>query len=280
MGRELLVRKKYGMILSNLVRYGVFMDKNRRFGGISRLYGDSVLESFATVRLCVVGIGGVGSWAVESFARSGIGYLTLIDQDHVAESNINRQLPAQQSTLGKSKIVVMGERIHEINSELNTHLIDDFLSVDNIDSYIQNDYDWVIDCIDNSKVKAALIAYCGRHKIPVITAGGAGGKRDPGYIQVSDLSRTEHDPLLAKTRRRLRQDYHFTDNPRRRFGIPAVWSSEQAVRLKDDACDQTGAGHLNCGGFGSSMPVTASFGLAAAAYVMNRLAIKRPGNSE
>lgn len=245
------------------------MDKERRFGGITRLYGNKAAENFSSAQICVLGIGGVGSWAVEAFARSGVGHLMLMDMDHVAESNINRQLPALESTLGQSKIAVMADRIREINPECSIQPVDDFLSLENIEEWITGDYAWVVDCIDSSRIKAALISHCRRYKIKIITAGGAGGKRDPGQIRVSDLSRTEHDPLLSKTRRLLRQNHQFTSNPKRRFAIPAVWSSEQPIRLEQ--IDQTQASHLNCGGLGSSMPVTAGFGLAAVAYVLERL---------
>jgi len=170
-------------------------DIKRRFGGVERLYGRTALSYFQTAHIVVIGIGGVGSWAVEALARNGIGKLTLIDMDVVAESNINRQLPAMTSTLGKNKIDVMAQRIVEINPDCEINLIDDFISQDNLSEYIDDNADYVIDCIDSSRIKAALIAWCKRRKIKIITLGGAGGQTNPSLIKVSDLSKTEHDPF-------------------------------------------------------------------------------------
>lgn len=247
------------------------MDKKRRFGGVERLYDPDVLNRLDKAHVCVIGVGGVGSWAVEALARSGIGEITLIDMDHVAESNINRQLPALEDTLGQSKIAVMRERLALINPECRCNLVDDFITRDNIQDLIDANMDWVLDCIDSFRVKSALIYHCRRNKIPVITTGGAGGKLDPGKIQVSDLSRTEQDALLAKTRRDLRQNFGFPANPKRRFGIPAVWSSEPARHGAHEPVHCEPGNKLNCGGYGSLMPVTASVGLFAAAFVLNEI---------
>jgi len=253
------------------------VDFKRRFGGIARLYGDQALEVFTRSHVCVIGIGGVGSWTVESLARSAIGKLTLVDMDHVAESNINRQLPAMDDTLGKSKIEVMAERIAQINPDAEAILVDDFLTMDNIADLVSPDFDFVIDCIDSFRIKSALIAHCRRNRIGCITVGGAGGQIDPTRIRCTDLSRTEQDPLLAKTRRQLRQNYHFSRNPRRKFSIPAVWSDEplQQAAQAQDVCEGAVNSTLNCGGLGSSTPVTAGFGMAAAAWVLKRLAQAR-----
>lgn len=253
------------------------MDYQRRFGGIARLYGQQALAAFAGARVCVIGVGGVGSWAVEALARSAIGQIDLIDLDHVAESNINRQLPALESNLGKAKVRALAERVAEINPECAVTCIEEFVTLDNLTELIDGRFDWVIDCIDNFRVKAALIAHGRRNKIKLITVGGAGGQIDPSRIRVSDLSRTEQDPLLAKCRRQLRKAYGFPDNPRRRFDIPAVWSDEP-LRMPT-ACELRGDGDqpnssLNCGGFGSAMPVTATFGLLAVAHVLRKLAEK------
>ena len=249
------------------------MDYQRRFGGVARLYGEVGLAAFRAAHVCVIGIGGVGSWTVEALARSGIGRLTLIDLDHVAESNINRQLPALESNLGKTKIGVMAERIVQINPDCALQLTEDFITVDNLAELIDGEVDFVVDCIDSFRIKAALIAHSKRKKIKLVTTGGAGGQQDPTRIRKSDLSRTEQDPLLAKTRRLLRTDYGFSRNPRRRFDIPAVWSDEpvQVPQSTDAACEGTPS-NLNCGGFGSSVVVTASFGLVAAGLVLDRLA--------
>lgn len=248
------------------------MDSARRFGGIARLYGDAALGRFAKAHVCVVGVGGVGSWAVEALARSGIGRLTLIDADQVAESNINRQLQALDSSLGMAKVEVLRNRIHDINPECQVHCREEMLDATNLETLIEQDTDWLLDCIDNYRVKAALIAHCRRRKLPLICLGGAGGKGDPGLLRLADLSRTEQDPLLAKTRRLLRQDYDFSSNPKRRFGVSAVYSLEQPRSSISQSAQCQSDSSLNCAGFGSSMALTASFGLMAAAHLLGRLA--------
>ncbi len=243
--------------------------RERRFGGVARLYGNQAPERFARAHVCVVGVGGVGSWAVEALARSGIGKLTLIDADHVAESNINRQLQALDSTLGMAKVQALTQRIVQINPQAEVNGIEEMLEIDTLQQQLPAACDYLLDCIDSFRIKAALISHCKRRKLKVITLGGAGGKADPAQIRLADLSRTEHDPLLAKTRKRLRQDYGFSSNPKRRFGIPCVYSAEQ--HRTGHQCTPLDSS-LNCAGFGSSMAVTASFGLFAAAHVLNRLA--------
>lgn len=250
------------------------MDYQRRFGGISRLYGAEGLERLAAADVCVVGVGGVGSWAAEALARSGIGAITLIDMDHVAESNINRQLPALDATLGQAKVQALRERIAQINPGCRVRSVEDFVSVDNVAVLVGEQHDWVIDCIDSFRVKAALIAFCRRRRQRVITVGGAGGQRDPARVRVCDLRRTEQDPLLARTRRLLRQDHGFPTNPRRRFNVPSVWSDEPQAAPSPD-CETPTQGSLNCAGYGAVMTVTASFGLVAAGYVINALAADR-----
>ena len=241
-----------------------------RFAGVEKLYGEAALECFKQANIIVIGVGGVGSWAVEALARNGIGKLTLIDMDVVSESNINRQLPALTSTIGKNKIDVMAERVAEINPLCEVKLIDDYLSEENIAEMIDNQTDFVIDCIDNSRIKAALIAWCKRQKIKIITLGGAGGQVDPTLIKISDLSRTEHDPLLSKTRKLLRQNYGFSSNVKRRFAIPCVYSTEHLKRSSQLA-DNTG---LNCaGGLGSSVMVTSNFGFVAVSLVLKQLLV-------
>jgi tRNA A37 threonylcarbamoyladenosine dehydratase len=247
-----------------------WLDFERRFGGISRLYGNSALSELAASGVCVVGVGGVGSWAVEAFARSAVGHITLIDLDHVAESNINRQLPAIETELGRAKVQVLRERIALINPACRVETIEDFLTVDNLEGMIAAEHHWVIDCIDSFRIKAALIAFCRRRRQSIITVGGAGGQRDSTRVRVGDLRKTEQDPLLARTRRLLRQDYGFPGNPKRRFNVPCVWSDEPQV-APADACETGPEGSLNCAGFGACMPVTAAFGLAAAGYVVSKI---------
>ena len=250
------------------------MDFQRRFGGMARLYGQAALERFARAHVCIIGIGGVGSWVVEALARSAVGELTLIDMDHLAESNINRQLPALGSTLGAGKIDVMARRVADINPAARCHLVDDFVTTDNVAGLLVPEFDYVIDCIDSFRVKVAIVRHCKRRRIPLVTVGGAGGQVDPTRVRVSDLSRTEQDPLLAKLRRELRRRHGFSRNPGRGFGVPAVWSDEPLVRHPEvpQACEGAAGGALNCGGFGSCAPVTATFGMAAAAHVLKKLA--------
>ncbi len=254
-------------------------EPERRFGGIRRLYGTRALDRFRQAHVGVIGIGGVGSWAAEALARSAIGRITLIDLDHIAESNINRQLHALSGTIGRAKVAVMAERICEINPDCQVTALEEFLSQDNLDSLLGLDYDYVIDCIDGFRTKAALIAWCRRNKVRLITVGGAGGQTDPTQIRVADLSRTEHDALFSKTRKLLRQDYGFPRNLKRRFDIPCVYSDEQPLFPAEDGgvCHDKPhdprVGRLNCaGGMGSTTSVTASFGLVAAAQVLKKLA--------
>ena len=259
----------------------------RRFGGVRRLYGERALERFRTAHVCVTGIGGVGSWAVEALARSAVGRLTLVDLDHIAESNINRQLHALTGTLGMAKVQVMAARIREINPDCRVTAIEDFLTLENHANLLDADYDHVIDCIDGFRIKAALIAHCRRRRIRLVTVGGAGGQTDPTRVRVADLSRTEHDALFAKTRKLLRQDYGFPKNLKRRFDVPCVYSDEQPLFPAGDGgvCHGkphgAGVGRLNCaGGLGSSMAVTATFGLVAAAHVLKKLATSTPAIAE
>lgn len=263
------------------------LDFSRRFGGIARTYGETALAHFQAAHVCVIGVGGVGSWAVEALARSAIGKLTLIDLDNVAESNINRQLPALSSTIGAPKIEVLKTRILDINPRCQVQLIEDFVELDTVAQLLTKDMDYVIDCIDNFRVKAALIAYCKRQKIRVITLGGAGGQRDPSQIRLGDLARSQHDPLLARVRKQLRQDYNFSHNPKRRFEIPCVWSEEQMQFPNADGgvCSErptdAHATGLSCaGGLGSVMTVTASFALFAVSHVLGKLAIGRKNQDE
>ncbi len=233
------------------------------------MYGEHALQNFKMADICIIGIGGVGSWAAEALARSAVGNLTLIDMDHVAESNINRQLPALDTNLGKAKIRVMAQRIQQINPACNVCEIDDFVTLDNLHVTIDKNIHLVLDCMDNYRTKAALIHHCKELEIQLIIIGAAGGQTDPARIQCSDLSRTEHDPLLAKTRRLLRKKYAFPRDTRRKFNIPAVWSPEPVKAA--NSCEEQSDRSLNCAGFGSSMTVTATFGMIGAAEALRRL---------
>lgn len=254
------------------------IDYERRFGGITRLYGPDALKLFGQANVCVVGVGGVGSWAVEALARSAIGHITMIDLDNLAESNVNRQIHALTDTLGKAKVTALHERIAQINPFCQVTEVEDFLTLENVASLIEKQsFDYVIDAIDDSRAKTALIAHCKELNIPLITIGSAGGQVDPTKIEIRDLSRTEQEPLLAKVRRRLRSLHGFPRGPKNKFGIDAVFSTEPLL-YPEQSCvantQDTGVAGLNCAGFGSSMVVTASFGLIAASHVLKKLAGK------
>lgn len=247
-------------------------DLERRFGGIARLHGEAALTRFAAAHVCVVGIGGVGSWAAEALARSGIGRLTLIDLDHVAESNINRQIHALEQTLGQAKVQAMAERIAAINPHCVVRTIEEFAAPENVAGLLPV-CDALIDAIDQVRAKAALIAECRRREIHVVTTGGAGGRSDPARTVVDDLSRTTQDALASKVRALLRREYGFPRGANSKFGIECVYSPEPA-RQPVAACDADEAPHLqglSCAGYGSSVTVTATFGFFAAARVLARL---------
>lgn len=256
-------------------------DYSQRFGGIRRLYGDEAAGYIRDSHFCVVGIGGVGSWVVEALARSGVGAITFIDHDDISITNTNRQLHTLDSTLERSKSEVMAERVRAINPDCNVNAIDDLLSETNIEKYIDTGFDYVIDAIDSIRHKAALIYYCKRKKIPVITTGGAGGITDPTRIEVVDLSRTHNDPLAAKVRAKLRSDYGWSRNPKSRFGVDCVFSSEQHKYPKEDGsvCQRkpgVAGATLDCNmGYGSATFVTASFGFVAVSRAIDKLIAKR-----
>ena len=251
---------------------------SKRFIGIQRLYGQQAYQKIINSHICIIGIGGVGSWVVESLARSGVQQLTLIDLDHISESNINRQIHALSETLGQSKIIAMKERVKSINPDCTVNLIDDHLSCDNISQLLNTSFDYIIDCIDQFRIKASLIHHCRSNKINLLTMGGAGGRVDPSRIKVTDLSRSEGDSLLAKTRKQLRTKHDFPRNLQRRFDIPCVFSTEQLRYPTDDHEISTNKSEcsnlsgLNCAnGFGSLSAVTATFGMIACAHVLNKI---------
>ncbi|HUW38523.1 MAG TPA: tRNA cyclic N6-threonylcarbamoyladenosine(37) synthase TcdA [Rhodocyclaceae bacterium] len=250
------------------------MDAERRFGGVVRLYGGDALERLSAARVCVVGIGGVGSWAAEALARSAVGRITLIDLDHVAESNTNRQIHALEGEYGRAKVSAMAARILAINPRCRVSEIEDFVSAENVAELLPA-CDAVLDAIDSVRAKAALIAHCRDVGVPVVTTGGAGGRRDPTRIRVADLALTEQDPLAAKLRASLRREYDFPRGAKQKFGVDCVFSTEPIVRPPNDgpACelDERGLQGLNCAGYGSAVTVTACFGLTAAARVLEHL---------
>jgi tRNA A37 threonylcarbamoyladenosine dehydratase len=263
----------------------------RRFGGVGRLYGAEALTRFQQAHVCIVGIGGVGSWTAEALARSAIGRLTLIDPDHIAESNINRQIHALDGELGKAKVQAMAQRIAAINPACEVRVIEEFLTLENLATLLGGGFDYVVDAIDNARIKAELIAYCRLKRIPLVCAGAAGGQTDPSQIRGDDLSLTKQDPLLAKTRSLLRQHHGYPSGGGKKFGVTCVYSTEalkypseypgpEGATCEGYPTDERpldGALHgLNCAGFGSSVVITAGFGLMAAGLVLNRLARGKP----
>lgn len=252
-------------------------DLERRFGGVARLYGQDGAERLRLAHACVVGIGGVGSWTAEALARTGVGQITLIDLDMVAESNTNRQIHALGEIYGLAKVDAMAERIRAINPACRVNCIEDFVTPDNVAQLLDRDFSVLIDAIDQARAKAAMIAFCRRRKLPIIVGGAAGGQIDPTQIRLDDLSQTIQDPLLAKVRALLRKEYGFTRDGKKKFGVPAVFSTE-ALRYpeKNSSCaTDAGPAGLNCAGFGSSVCVTSVFGMAAAAAAIN-LVIRKP----
>ncbi|WP_280563866.1 tRNA cyclic N6-threonylcarbamoyladenosine(37) synthase TcdA [Chromohalobacter sp. 48-RD10] len=256
-------------------------DYDFRFGGIRRLYGTRAAIFFRHAHVVVIGVGGVGSWAAEALARAGIGTLTFIDLDDVCVSNVNRQLHALDGTIGRPKVEVMAERCRAIQPGIKVHADTAFVTPTNLAERLPEDADHVIDAIDSVIAKSALIAWCKRRKIGLSVTGAAGGQTDPTRIRVADLTRTEHDPLLAKVRARLRRDFGFSRNPKRRFSVECVYSDEQLVYPDADGevCQQKpGNGEstrLDCAsGVGAATFVTGTFGFVAASRTLARLAAK------
>ncbi|MDO9281028.1 MAG: tRNA threonylcarbamoyladenosine dehydratase [Methylotenera sp.] len=252
-------------------------DLNRRFGGVSRLYGADGLATLQAAHICVIGIGGVGSWAAEALARNAVGTITLIDLDNIAESNVNRQLHAVDGAFGKAKVTAMRERILSINPLAIVHEIEDFVTIENVDTMLNRDYDGVIDCIDDAKAKAAIANFCNAKNMPLVMIGGAGGRLDATRIQQADLSEVSHDKLLAKVRNLLRRDYGFSNGhsakgKSSKLGIHCVYSDEKVIQ-PDSACEvaELAITGLNCAGYGSSVCVTAPFGFVAVGVLLKGL---------
>lgn len=245
------------------------VDDARRFGGIARLYGERALVRIRASHVVIVGIGGVGSWIAEALARSGVGALTLIDLDVIAESNLNRQAHATIANLGRNKIDAMRERILSFASDCDVRVVDDFMTPENAATIIPRDANVVIDAIDQVRAKAALIAHCKKNNQPVIVCGGAGGKLDPTRIRAADLSQTTQDPLLSKVRSLLRKEYGFPrgEGSRHRFRVTAIYSEEPPAAAPVD-----GSAGLACAGYGSAMHMTAAVGLAAVSRALASLA--------
>ncbi|TDM09488.1 MAG: tRNA threonylcarbamoyladenosine dehydratase [Ideonella sp. MAG2] len=246
-------------------------DLERRFGGLRRLYGDAAYQRLRGLRLAVVGLGGVGSWAVEALARSGVAGLVLIDLDHVAESNINRQVQALGQTVGMAKGLALQQRIADIHPGCQVQCVEDFVTPENWPGLLPLPVDGVFEACDQVRAKHAVAAWALQHQVPIVTSGAAGGKRQPHRLEVDDLAAVTHDPLLASLRQRLRK---FSAAPRSgAIGLRCVFSREP-VRLPEQACEMDGS--LNCHGYGSSVTVTAAVGMAAAAELIEQCLATRP----
>lgn len=259
------------------------VNAERRFGALNRLYGDNSLNALQAAHIMVAGIGGVGSWCVEALARSGVGRITLIDMDHISESNINRQLPALGSTVGQAKIETMRARILDINPFCDVGLIDDFIGPDNVQSLLAMQPHVLIDCTDQADAKIAMILAAKRAKIKLYVCGAAGGKRNPLALRSGDISECTHDAMLAKLRARLRKEHGFprpkADKKNSRIpkmGVTVFWLQEQAVM--PSAWQQSASENeqksdapqgLSCAGYGSSVTVTAPMGFAVAQAAMD-----------
>ncbi len=243
---------------------------NHRFGGVERLYGGDGFRKLAHAHVCVVGIGGVGSWAAESLSRSGVGHITLIDADDICETNINRQVHALHATVGQPKVHAMKQRMAEINPQAQVNAVAQFLLQGNVHELLAARPDYVIDAIDSVKSKCVLIAYCRDHGIPVVTVGAAGGKTDPTRVTIADLGRAHGDRLLAKLRVNLRRHWGFPRYEGRKFHVACVYSPETA-RLPE-AGDSGYGLRLDCaGGFGTACHMTAVFGMQAASAAIHAI---------
>jgi tRNA A37 threonylcarbamoyladenosine dehydratase len=257
----------------------------QRFAGIDRLYGTGTVQRLSACRVAVVGMGGVGSWIVEALARSALGHLTLIDADDLCVSNTNRQLPAIAGQYGRNKAVAMAERCVGINPAIEAVAVEEFLMSSNIERLLGQGFDLVIDACDSFRVKVETIAWCRRRKLPLLTIGAAGGRTDPTLVRVRDVSRTEHDAMLALIRKKLRAEFNFPKNAQRYFGVPAVYSLENVKYPQADGSvcglrPQLGADaalKLDCGGgLGAATHITGAFAFAAVGKALEMLRNPKP----
>jgi tRNA A37 threonylcarbamoyladenosine dehydratase len=250
-------------------------DLERRFGGLRRLYGDGAYERVRGLRLAVVGLGGVGSWAAEALARSGVRGLVLVDMDHVAESNVNRQVQALGRTLGQHKGEALRDRIADIHPGCDVQVVDEFAGPHNWPGLMHGPVDGLIDACDQPRAKVALAAWARATAVPAVLVGAAGGKRLPQRVEVDDLSAVTHDPLLASVRQRLRKE---ANAPRHgTMGLICVFSREPVLRPTSDDCAVEG--NLACHGYGSSVTVTATFGMVAASAVLEAALRSHPAEA-
>ena len=251
-------------------------DYDTRFSGIGRLFGKKGLEKIKQSKILIIGIGGVGSWVAESLARTGIGSMTLVDLDDVCVTNINRQVLATSTSVGQFKVDVMKKRVHDIQPLCEVETKQCFFNPKNLENIFDRDYDFVIDACDDFTNKCHLIDHCRKNKIPLVVMGGAGGKIDPLQIRVSDMSVSANDRLLARLRKKLRQDFSFPLDNEGEFGVWAVWSHERAVYPTADGCltyKPAGlAKNMDCEeGFGSASFVTGAFAFAATSLILREL---------
>ena len=245
-------------------------DLQRRFAGLQRLYGTAPAQAIRTAHVAVVGVGGVGSWAAEALARSGVGRLTLIDLDHIAESNINRQVHALGSTLGQAKVQAMRERIADIHPGCEVRCVEEFVEPSNWPALLGADVDAVIDACDQVRAKVAMAQWARSQRKLFISAGAAGGKRLAHKVDIDDLAQVTHDPLLAQLRYQLRK-HHAAPREGRKIGVACVFSRE-SVAPPDPSCALPSTdGSLNCHGYGSAVAVTATFGQCAAGWVLEEI---------
>ena len=242
------------------------VERNRRFGGVAKLYGDAAFRRFQHATVVVVGLGGVGSWAAEALARSAIGHLVLIDFDHISESNTNRQLPALEGNFGREKVIVMAERLMRINPLLRLTCHDAFLEPDNLDLLIPPEA-IVLDATDAFKTKIALAAWSVAKQQDLVMCGAVGGKIDPSCLRCDDLGQAIQDPLLAKIRADLRKNHGFSRDLKKKMGILAIYSKEPQIG--------NSTGGLACAGYGSAVTVTAGCGFLAAAEVLTIISRKK-----
>lgn len=256
-----------------------------RFGGIDRLYGAGALARFTACRVAVVGMGGVGSWVVEALVRSGVGQLVLIDADDICVSNSNRQLPAHEGQFGRPKVVAMAERCRAINPLVQVEAVESFLTASNVAELLERDFDLVLDACDSFRSKVELIAWCRRRKLPLVVCGSAGGRLDPTQVRIRDLSRTEHDAMLALIRKKLRAEFNFPRSPQRYFSVPAVYSLENVKYPQTDGSvcgvrpkvSGDASLKLDCGaGLGAATHVTGAFAFAMVSRALELLLKSRP----
>jgi len=253
-------------------------DFETRFGGIARLYGKEGLQKLRAAHVCVVGIGGVGAWAAEALARSGVGSLTLVDLDEVCVTNINRQLHALTENVGRAKVEVMAERIRAINPDCRVTAEQKFFNAQTSVKLLVPKSDFVLDAIDDVTNKVLLLVRCRENRFPVVACGGAGGRRELTSVRFGDLSQASHDKLLSEVRRKLRQEHGYPAG-QSAMDVPCVYSVERTVFPQPDGsvCEMRSAeadgARLNCnGGLGSATFVTGAFGFAAAGFIVRKIA--------